>query len=89
MKSPLQSLPAIGPSLARDLQLLGYRVPADLVGQDGLEMYERLQRLTGRKQDPCVLDTFRCAVYAASTPEPDPELLKWWTWSRMRKLGSI
>jgi hypothetical protein len=26
------------------------------------------------------LYTFRCAVYAASEPGPDPELLKWWNW---------
>ena len=89
MKSPLRALPSIGPSLARDLELLGYRVPADLIGQDGLEMYQRLERITGTHHDPCVLDSFRCAVYAASTPSPDPALLLWWSWSRLRKAGMI
>lgn len=84
----LQTLPAIGPSLARDLLLLGYRAPAELVGADPVTMFRRLESLSGR-QDPCVLDTFRCAVYAASTPEPDAELLKWWTWSRMRLAGEV
>jgi hypothetical protein len=27
-----------------------------------------------------VLYTLRCAVYAARTEKPDPELLKWWKW---------
>jgi hypothetical protein len=83
----LQTLPSIGRSLARDLYRLGYRKPEDLRGQDGLEMYRRLEALTGSRQDPCVLDSFRCAVYAAETAEPDPELLKWWSWSRRRKAG--
>jgi hypothetical protein len=50
----LESLPAIGPSLARDLR--------------------------GARQDPCVLYAFRCAAYAARTPRPKAELLKWWNW---------
>lgn len=85
----LRALPAIGPSLAQDLYSLGYRAPADLVGADPLEMYRRLEALSGGSQDPCVLDTFRCAVYAASTPDPDPERLKWWTWSRLRLAGEL
>lgn len=85
----LRALPAIGPSLAQDLYDLGYRAPADLVGADPMEMYRRLEALTGSKQDPCVLDTFRCAVYVASTPEPDPEKTKWWTWSRLRLAGEL
>lgn len=85
----LGTLPAIGPSLARDLYDLGYRAPADLVGADPMEMYRRLEALTGTRQDPCVLDTFRCAVYVASTPEPEPEKTKWWTWSRLRLAGAL
>jgi hypothetical protein len=52
-------------------------------------MDRRLEALSGGRQDPCVLDTFRCAVYAASTPDPDPERLKWWTWSRDRLAGRV
>lgn len=42
-------------------------------------MYERLSELQGA-QDRCVLYVFRCAVYYASTPQPEPELLRWWNW---------
>lgn len=84
----LRTLPAIGPSLAQDLYQLGYRAPADLVGADPDAMFTRLEAMTSR-QDPCVLDTFRCVVYAVSTPDPEPEKLLWWTWSRLRLAGQL
>jgi hypothetical protein len=80
----LQSIPGVGPSLSRDLEDLGYRCVGDLAGQDPEEMYQRLIRIRGTHQDPCVLYVFRCAVYAASTPEPEPDLLRWWAWKDRR-----
>jgi hypothetical protein len=76
----LQTLPGIGPSLARDLRALGIRRVADLVRRDPERLYQRLNRLYGSRQDPCVLYAFRCAAYYARTPRPRPELLKWWNW---------
>ena len=73
-------IPGIGPSLARDLRELGVRGLADLKGRDPEQLYERLGRMRGVRQDPCVLYAFRCAVYFARTPRPKPELLKWWNW---------
>jgi nucleotidyltransferase/DNA polymerase involved in DNA repair len=75
----LQSLPGIGPSLARDLRDLGVRRVADLKRRDPERMFARLERLRGR-QDPCVLYAFRCAAYAARTARPKADLLKWWNW---------
>lgn len=80
--SSLQSLPGIGPSMAADLEDLGYRQAGDLAGQDAEAMYERLCALRGLRLDPCVLYVFRCAVYAAGTTRPDPEKLKWWNWKQ-------
>ncbi len=77
---PLQEIPGIGPSLASDLRELGYESVEALRGQDPEEMYQRLQLIRGVRQDPCVLYVFRCSVYYASTPAPDPQLLKWWSW---------
>jgi hypothetical protein len=76
----LTVIPGIGKSLAADLVLLGYTNVAQLKGQNPQRMYERLCKLTGTRQDPCVLYVFRCAVYFASTPKPAPEKLKWWNW---------
>jgi hypothetical protein len=76
----LMVIPGVGKSLAADLVLLGYRAVGELKGQDPQVMYERLSRISGARQDPCVLYVFRCAVYFAQTPKPDPENLKWWNW---------
>jgi hypothetical protein len=80
MPDELQQLPAVGPSMARDLRLLGVRSIRDLARRDPEQLYHRLCALTRARQDPCVLYTFRCAVYAARTKSPDPDLLKWWNW---------
>lgn len=76
----LQRIPGVGPSIARDLRGLGIRRVADLEGRDPEALYRTLNERTGVRQDPCVLYTFRCAVYFASTARPAPEKLKWWWW---------
>jgi len=78
-RDPLQEIPGVGPSIAADLRALGIRAVAQLKGRNPQRLYDRLSALQG-PQDPCVLYTFRCAVYYASTPKPKPELLKWWNW---------
>jgi pathogenicity locus Cdd1 protein len=78
----LQRLSGVGPSIARDLVSLGFRRADQLRGQDPLKLYHRLERLTGSRQDPCVLDTFACAVWHAEHPRAKPR--KWWEWSRKR-----
>jgi hypothetical protein len=48
-------------------------------------MYLELQRRTGVRQDPCVLDTFEAAVAQARHPRLPAEKCRWWYWSRLRK----
>jgi hypothetical protein len=79
-----QRIPGVGKSIAKDLYLLGFRSIADLKDRDPEEMYDRLCRQAGEHVDRCMLYVFRCAVYYASTPERDPEKLKWWNWSDAR-----
>ena len=86
MRDELQQLPGIGPSMAQDLRRLGVRSVKDLARRDPERLYVRLCEITGQRQDPCVLYTFRCAVYAARTLRPQAELLKWWNW-KVRTLG--
>jgi hypothetical protein len=80
MRDQLEVLPGVGPSIAADLRALGVKSLRDLARRDPERLYARLCDLTGERQDPCVLYTFRCAVYAAGTESPDPALLKWWAW---------
>jgi hypothetical protein len=73
-------IPGVGEKLARVLWELGCRRVTDLAGEGPENMYEALIGLRGAHVDRCVLYVFRCAVYFAETPEPEPEKLKWWNW---------
>lgn len=84
MSNDLQSIPGIGPSMAKDLKELGIFQVDDLQGQDPERMYKRLRLMHGTHVDRCVLYVFRSAVYYASFDEHDPELLKWWNWMDKR-----
>ena len=52
-------------------------------------LYQELERRTGSRQDPCVLDTLRCAVAQARNPRLPKEQRNWWYWSRLRKAGRV
>lgn len=76
----LQNIPGVGPSIAQDLNDLGYRRVAQLRGADPEQMYRKLCTLRGEHIDRCMLYVLRCAVYYASNSVHDPERLKWWNW---------
>ena len=76
----LQEIPGVGPSIAQDLWSLGIRAVSDLKGRDPEALYQQLCVQQQAALDRCLLYTFRCAVYYASTLQPEPELLKWWHW---------
>ncbi len=77
----LQDLPNIGPAMTRDLRRLGINVPADLIGRDPQALYERLSRLTGVRQDPCVLDVFLSVVRFMDGDPAQP----WWAYTEERR----
>ncbi|HEX8837767.1 MAG TPA: helix-hairpin-helix domain-containing protein [Candidatus Acidoferrum sp.] len=81
----LGDLISIGPAMLRDFEMLGIRSIAQLAKQEPRKMYERLNRKTGQRQDPCVLDTFCAAVAQARNPRLPAEQCQWWYWSRKRK----
>jgi hypothetical protein len=76
----LQTIPGVGPAMARDLRLIGIERVADLPGRDPEELYRRLEERVGRHVDRCVLYVFRSSVYFAGHARPDPELTSWWNW---------
>jgi hypothetical protein len=84
-KRELKDLVSIGPAMLRDFEMLGVRSVAQLARHEPRDMYERLCALTGKRQDPCVLDTFTAAVAQARDPELPPAQRQWWFWSRERK----
>jgi hypothetical protein len=77
----LEQLPNIGPALAQDLRLIGIRHPAELRGRDAFVLYQVLCAATGKRQDPCVLDTFMAATDFMCGAAPAP----WWHYTTQRK----
>jgi hypothetical protein len=65
---------------------LAIRRVSDLRRRNPERLYQRLCTLRGEHIDRCVLYVFRCAVYFAARPNPEPERLKWWNWKESNKL---
>ena len=81
----LRDLAGIGKAMERDFHRLGIATVAELARADGDELYARISAMDGVRHDPCVLDTYRCAVAQARDPMLPPEQRDWWWWSRKRK----
>lgn len=77
----LEQLPNIGPAIAADLRLLGVQHPGQLARLDALQLYQQLCRSSGRRQDPCVLDTFMAATHFMRGAAAKP----WWDYTALRK----
>jgi hypothetical protein len=84
----LADLISIGPAMLKDFEMLGIRSVEELARRDPQRMYEKMERLTGQRQDPCVLDTFCAAVAQAKNPRLPAEKCQWWWWSKKRKQRS-
>ena len=76
----LMRIPGVGKSIASDLLNINITCIEDLQGKDPQELYDRSNEYACVVQDRCLLYVFRCAVYFAENPNPEPEKLKWWRW---------
>ncbi len=77
----LEDLPNVGRAIAADLRRLGIDRPQDLRGRKPLALYRRLNRVTGQRHDPCVLDTFIAVVRFVDGEPAKP----WWSYTAERK----
>ncbi len=77
----LEDLPNVGRAIAADLRAIGIRAPRDLKGRDPYALYDTLNRATGARHDPCVLDTFIAAVRYVEGAPARP----WWKYTAQRK----
>src|SRR5262245_32850085 len=68
----LEQLPNVGPAVAGYLRRAGINRPADLVGKDPYAMFDGLCRTTGKRLDPCLLDTIIAAVRFMGGEEGKP-----------------
>jgi hypothetical protein len=77
----LEYIPNVGRSIAGNLRRLGIKSPDDLPGRDPYALYDDLCRISGRRHDPCLLDTFIAAVrYMEGGPKTP-----WWKFTPERK----
>lgn len=77
----LTDLPNVGPAIAKMLNRIGIDRPCELSGCDPFELYERLYKLTGKWEDPCLLDVFMSVVRFMNGEEPQV----WWSFTQERK----
>jgi hypothetical protein len=77
----LEQLPNIGPSIAADLRSIGIHAPAQLAQAEPLALYRALEAASGKRQDPCVLDTFMAACDFMRGASAQP----WWAYTAERK----
>ncbi len=80
----LEELPNVGPAIAADFVRLGIRTPRELAGRDPdfpYVLYDELNRITGKRHDPCLLDTFIAAVRFMDGAPARP----WWKYTAERK----
>ena len=80
----LDELPNVGPAVARYLRRVGIRRPQDLLGRDPYQLFDQLCRVTGKRHDPCLLDTFIAAVRFMGGEPAEP----WWAYTAERKRRS-
>jgi hypothetical protein len=77
-----EQLPNVGPAMAGDLRALGLQHPRELAHRDPFVLYQALCAHTGRRQDPCVLDTFMAITDFMRGGAPAP----WWRYTAQRKV---
>jgi Pathogenicity locus len=77
----LEDLPNVGKAIAADLRALGIRRPSQLKRKDPYALYDRLNRVTGLRQDPCLLDTFIAVTRFVDGGPAKP----WWAFTAERK----
>ncbi len=80
MKTNLQKIPGVGPSLEEDFQKIGINSVEDLRGKSPEMLYKKICNKSGQKVDRCVLYVCRSSVYFAENKNPDKNRLDWWKW---------
>jgi hypothetical protein len=80
-RSDLLELANVGPAVAGYLERVGITQTSQLAGRDAVEIYEEMCAVSGRRHDPCLLDTIMSAVEQADGGPARP----WWHYTAQRK----
>ena len=77
----LQDLKNVGKATLQDLHILGIYSVNELACHDATELFHKLEKITNKRQDPCVWDVFAAIIHEAKTGESTV----WWKWTAERK----
>ena len=55
-------IPNVGKAVAEKLLLLHLKSPQELKTKDAFALYTKINKLTGTRHDPCLLDTFIAVI---------------------------
>lgn len=76
-----QDIPNVGPAMEKDFNLLGLQKPTDLIHKKPLTLYNKMCKISGVRQDPCVLDTYIAAIDFMNGAPAKP----WYFYTKGRK----
>ena len=77
-----EDIPNVGRRVARDFRKLGFSKPIELLGKDPFALYMKLNKLDGKRHDPCLLDVFMSVADYVSGSQARP----WWFYTKQRKM---
>ena len=77
----LRDLKNVGKATLADLHLLGIYSVKELSSRDATELFHKMEKESGQRQDPCVWDIFAAIIHEAKTGEKTA----WWEWTAQRK----
>jgi hypothetical protein len=81
MAIELEQIPNIGKAVVKDLHMIGITKPEQLKGKDGMKLYDKLNKISGLRHDPCMADTLLAAVDFMNGGSAKP----WWAFTTHRK----
>ena len=76
-----KDIPNVGPAMERDFKALGIKKPNDLKKMHAFTLYKKMCKLSGTRQDPCVLDTYMAVIDFMNGAPVRP----WWFYTKTRK----
>lgn len=74
-------IPNVGQAMVRNFLLLDIKEPKDLKNKDAFVLYKKLCKMSGVRQDPCVLDTYMAVIDFMNGAPARP----WWFYTKVRK----
>ena len=74
-------IPNVGPRMAEDFELLGITRPQNLKNKKAISLYRAICKKTGKRYDPCVLDTYMAVVDFMNGAPAKP----WYAYTKERK----